>query len=133
MVFGVKVFYFWLKQCCFVLILRKGTISYGLCVFLVVLSGRLSDPSFSHDPSGGIIAVQQTEKLYPVQITLPAQQGSGETSSRVLTIQVPESGITGMSLANLGREKHWLGCFGRKTLLCLKQKIKDYKTLLSDK
>jgi len=35
------------------------------------------------------------EKMYPVQITLPAQQNSGDNSPRVLTIQVPESAITG--------------------------------------
>lgn len=37
----------------------------------------------------------RSEKLYPVQITLPAQQDSGESAPRVLTIQVPESAIAG--------------------------------------
>ncbi|EEB16759.1 transcription initiation factor IIA alpha chain TFIIA p30, putative [Pediculus humanus corporis] len=44
------------------------------------------------------IGAFRSEKLFPVQITLPAQQGSGETGPRVLTIQVPESAITGNHL-----------------------------------
>lgn len=43
----------------------------------------------------------RSEKVYPVQITLPAQQDSGESAPRVLTIQVPESAIAGNQLQTI--------------------------------
>lgn len=67
------------------------------------------------DQSGGTI---RSEKLYPVQISLPAQQGSGETGPRVLTIHVPESAITGkVSKGDRGHFKGWLK-INSETLSC---------------
>lgn len=43
-----------------------------------------------------VLPADYANKYVPIQITLPAQTGSQETGSRILSIQVPSSAIQGL-------------------------------------
>lgn len=55
-----------------------------------------SQPSQQPQQNSIVLPADYANKYVPIQITLPAQAGSQESGSRVLSIQVPSSAIQGL-------------------------------------